>query len=97
MSTPTAAPEAVKKSIAGTLFMKQAVELAPKEDGTPRVMGVLHVQSPEGVVRITDFSNQHRALVEDQPIKVVYEETQQVRNERPVTFRNLETALQPEA
>lgn len=94
MSTTTNAPQGVKKPLAGTLFMKETVELAPKEDGTPRQMGVLQVATHDDVVRITDFSRQHEGLVEGESVKLVYEETTQLRDERPVTYRNLITAVQ---
>lgn len=86
--------EVAIKAVAGNLFMKDVAPLSPKDDGTPRQMGVIHVQTDAGVVRITDFSKQHEALVEGQPIKVVFEETQQMRGERLVTYRNLQSAVQ---
>lgn len=92
-TTATPAP-VVRKPLAGTLFMKEQVELAPKEDGTPRQMGVLQVVTSDDVVRITDFSRQHEGLVEGESIRLIFEETQQVRNDRPVTFRNLVSAIQ---
>jgi hypothetical protein len=90
----TAAPQAVKKPLTGTLFLKETVELTPKEDGTARSMGVLQVATGDDVVRITDFSKQHENLVEGQQVRLVFEETHQVVNERPVTYRNLVTAVQ---
>lgn len=84
----------VRKPLAGTLFMKEQVPLTPKEDGTPRVMGVLQVATDTDVVRVTDFSKQHENLVEGESIRLVYEETQQIRNDRPVTYRNLVSAIQ---
>ncbi len=90
----TATNEVAIKAIAGNLFMKDVAPLTPKEDGTPRHMGVIHIQTNDGVVRITDFSKQHEALVEGQPVKVVFEETQQMRGERLVTYRNLQSAVQ---
>ena len=90
MSTPT-----INKPLAGHLFMKERVELAPREDGTPRVMGVLQVATENDVIRVTDFSKQHENLVEGQPIKLVYEESVQTRDDRAVTYRNLVTAVQP--
>lgn len=93
-TTNTAAPQATKKPLVGTLFLKESVELTPKEDGTPRVMGVLQVATNDDVIRITDFSKQHENLVEGQNVRLVYEETVQMRDERPVTYRNLVTAVQ---
>lgn len=93
-TTETTTPEVITKPLSGVLFMKDAVTLAPREDGSERVMGVLQVATPNGVVRVTDFTKQHENLVEDQPIKLVYEETHQVRDERKVTFRNLVSAIQ---
>lgn len=97
MSDIIETPEAIRKPLTGMLFMKDVAPLAPKEDGTPRSMGVLQVETDTTVVRVTDFSRQHENLVEGQPIKLVYEETQQMRNNHPVTYRNLISALQPEA
>lgn len=83
-----------KKPLSGTLFLKETVALTPKEDGTPREMGVLQVATGDDVVRITDFSKQHQNLVEGESIRLVYEESVQMRDERAVTYRNLVTAVQ---
>lgn len=84
----------IRKPLTGTLFLKEQVALTPKEDGTPREMGVLQIATDTDVVRITDFSKQHENLVEGQVVRLVFEETHRVVNERPVTYRNLITAVQ---
>lgn len=94
MSNATEAPAARKVPLSGTLFMKETVALEPKADGTPREMGVLQIATDTDVVRVTDFSKQHENLVEGQSIKLVYEESNQMRDKRPVTYRNLITAVQ---
>lgn len=93
-TTQFEAPSVKKVPLVGTLFMKDAVQLAPKEDGTPRVMGVLQVAVADDVIRITDFSRQHENLIENAPIKLVYEETQVVKDGRVNVYRNLVTAIQ---
>lgn len=94
INTPSA-PASKKLPLVGTLFMKEAVQLTPKEDGTPRVMGVLQVATNDDVVRITDFSKQHENLVEGQQIKLVFEETHVPRDGGRVdVYRNLVTATQ---
>ena len=90
--TTTAAPAPAKKPLAGVLFMKESVELAPLEDGTPRNMGVLQIATHDDVIRVTDFSKQHENLVEGDRVRIVYEETTKDRNGYPVTYRNLVSA-----
>ena len=89
-------PELKTKPLAGTIFMKDSVDLPAAEDGTERKMGVIHVQTSDDVVRITDFSRQHEGLVEGQPVKLVYTEVTQPKGERLVTYRNLVSAVQPQ-
>lgn len=86
--------EIKNKPLAGTLHMKDRVELAPKEDGTPRVMGVLHVATNDDVIRITDFSSQHENLVEGQTIRLVYRESEREVDGYTRTDRNLVSAVQ---
>lgn len=94
MSTTNTAPATRKVPLTGSLFMKETVTLEPKADGTPREMCVLQIATDSDVVRVTDFSKQHENLVEGQSIKLVFEESHQMRDERPVVYRNLVTAVQ---
>lgn len=96
MST-TATPEIKIKAAAGNLFMKDVAPLQPDAEGNARSMGVLHVQTEDTVLRITDFSRQHENLVEGRPVKLVYSEVTKPEGERVVTYRNLNSAVQPEA
>lgn len=81
----------------GILFMKEEVKLPPTRDEQgnvkDRTMCVLQIANEEGVTRVTDFSNIHRVLEVDTPVRVIYAETVDESGDYPRTHRNLVAAV----
>lgn len=93
-----AAPSSgTRKTMKGTIFTKETVVLPKREqDEKPREMGVVWITDGEGEpVRFTDFSGMHKVLVEDKPVRAIFDETVEP-GDNPRIHRNLVSVVQPQ-
>lgn len=85
----------IRRTVKGTIFSVESVKLPPREEGqAERTMGVIWIDGENGVERYTDFSSIHKVLVEDRPVRAVFEESTRMEGGFPKTHRNLVAATQ---
>lgn len=95
-NTKQAQSSTARKTITGEIFTVETVPLPQREqDEKAREMGVVWITDASGEpVRFTDFSGMHKVLVEDKPVKAVFDESVEP-GDNPRIHRNLVSFVQP--